>query len=156
MKKIMQFKFIKDPELNENELNMAMIQLSDSKTEVTFGDGYARIEYTKDFEEIAPPVTETGIKFTCEECPLFRPVLNRSGNPDGRVKYGNCDYSEFGRTWKTSPACQNLYTLIKNGTVSLMLNQDEDTRVHLIDHETKDEYFSYDTDSAGRTGGGRR
>ena len=156
MKKTRQFKFIKDPELNENELNLAMMTLSDSKVEVTFSDGYARIEYTKELEEIAPPVTETGIKFTCEECPLFKPILNRSGNPDGRVKYGNCDYSEFGRTWKTSAACQNLYTMLKNGTVSLTLNQDEDTRVHLIDHETKEEYFSYDPDSAGRTGGGRR
>ena len=126
MKRTRQFKFIKDPELNEQELNLTMLELSDAKTEVTFQDGYARIEYTKSFEEIAPPVTETGIKFTCEECPLFKPVLNRSGNPDGRVKYGNCDYSEFGRTWKTSPACQNLYTLIKNGTVSLALNETMD------------------------------
>lgn len=123
MKTTRQFKFIKDPELNEHELNLTMLQLSDSKTEVTFADGYARIEYTKSFDEIEPPITEKGIKFTCEECPLFKPILNRAGNPDGRVKYGNCDYSEFGRTWKTSPACQNLYTLIKNGTVSLMLNE---------------------------------
>ena len=122
-KRTQQFKFIKDPEQNEAELNLALLELSEKKVEVTFSEGYARIEYTKDFEEIEPPVTETGIKFTCEECPLFEPVLNRSGNPDGRVKYGNCEYSEFGRTWKTSPACQNLYTLIKNGTVSLTLNE---------------------------------
>ena len=46
--------------------------------------------------------------------------------------------------------------MIKNGAVSLMLNQDEDTKVHLIDHETKEEFFSYDPDAAAKTGGGRR
>lgn len=129
MKKTRQFKFIKDPETNEDELNMAMLSLCENKVEVTFADGYARIEYTKELEEIEPPVTETGIRFTCEECPMFRPILNRHGNPDGRVKYGDCDYSEYGRTWKTSAACQNLYTMLKNGTVSLTLNEVTDALV---------------------------
>lgn len=126
MRKTRQFKFIQDPEINTQDLNVTLLELAESNPEVTFADGYARIEYTKSFEEIAPPVTETGITFTCEECPLFRPVLNRKGEPDGRVKYGDCDYSEFGRTWKTSAACQNLYTMIKNGTVSLTLNETMD------------------------------
>ena len=123
MRKTRQFKFIKDPEHNEHELNLAMLQLSDAKVDVTFSDGYARIEYTKSFEEIEPPISEIGIKFTCAECPLFKPILNRKGEPDRRVKYGDCDYSEFGRTWKHTPACQNLYTMIKNGTITLMLNE---------------------------------
>lgn len=125
-KRTKQFKFIKDPELNESELNLALLELSEKKTEVTFSDGYARIEYTKDFEEIEPPVTEKGITFTCGECPMFKPVLNRKGEPDGRVKYGDCEFSEFGRTWKTTAACQNLYTLIKNGSVTLTLNETMD------------------------------
>ena len=126
MRKTRQFKFIQDPEVNTQDLNVTLLELAESNPEVTFADGYARIEYTKSFEEIAPPVTETGITFTCEECPLFRPVLNRKGEPDGRVKYGDCDYSEFGRTWKTSAACQNLYTMLKNGKVSLTLNAENE------------------------------
>ena len=131
MRKTRQFKFIMDPVKNVQDLNVTMLELADSNPEVTFTDGCARIEYTKSFEEIAPPVTETGITFTCGECPLFRPILKKNGQPDERVKYGDCDYSEFGRTWKTSSACECLYTMLKNGTVSLSLNRD-DTLIELI------------------------
>lgn len=128
-KRTQQFKFIKDPELNETELNLALLELSEKKVEVTFSEGYARIEYTKDFEEIEPPVTEKGITFTCAECPIFQPVLNRKGEPDGRVKYGDCEFAEFGRTWKTTAACSNLYTMLKNGTIALTLTAEPEKQL---------------------------
>ena len=38
---------------------------------------------------------------------------------DRRVKWGDCEHTELGRTLKTAPACERLYELIKEGDVKL-------------------------------------
>ena len=124
MQKIKQFKFIEDPEHNEEVLNQLMTRLSDSNAEVTFANGYARIEYAAEIDEPKLTAAEKGIAFTCGDCPMLEPVLNRNGMTDKRVKYGNCEHAEFGRTWKSSPACEHLYTNIKNGAVVLIKSED--------------------------------
>lgn len=84
---------------------------------------FAMIKYT---ESMRIPETaadsfelETGCSFACSDCPCFEPILNRDGSENARVKYGNCKYSEYGRTYKSSRACDVLFKLIKSGEVRL-------------------------------------
>lgn len=113
----------------EERLNELMTKLADCSPEVEFSsrsDTFARISYMKLKEIETLPPEETGIKFTCGECPMFTPTVKRDGTPDLRAKYGECPCKELGRVWKTSNACELLYTLIKNGTVHLALDEEED------------------------------
>ena len=52
-------------------------------------------------------------------CAYISPVLKDDGEQDKRCKWGNCEHAEFGRTYKTSPACDKLYDLIREGDVKL-------------------------------------
>ena len=42
-----------------------------------------------------------------------------------RVKYGDCPYSEYGRTYKNARACDMLYKKIRSGEVQLCLAESE-------------------------------
>ena len=66
------------------------------------------------------------VRFTCQDCPMFKPILNKDGTPNLRVKYGKCQYADFGRTYKDSRCCDMLYTLLRNGTVQLVVADLED------------------------------
>ena len=128
-----QFAIIRDRSAStfETKLNDRLRDLIDNDTTVTFGeigdDMIARISYTEKVEiqrEELPP-SETGIKFHCADCPNFSPVLNRLGEVDGRIKYGNCPHAAMGRTFKKTEACDVLYNMIINGEVRLCLNDSE-------------------------------
>lgn len=107
----------------EDRLNETWSQLNDKSPKVTFTESgdymTARFEYEEPIERVEVPISETGIRFTCEDCPLFENLLKRDGTEDGRIKYGNCQLAHFGRTYKASPACEYLYRMIENGEVGL-------------------------------------
>ena len=109
LKSCSQFAIIRERSAStfEDKLNNRLAELVDDDTEVTFsdvdGDMVARIQYKKkvQYERREEPMSETGIRFTCADCPFLEPVLNAKGEVNGRIKYGNCPYSEYGRTYKT-------------------------------------------------------
>lgn len=109
------------------KLNEEICRLKDKEPNVTFSDAdplCAYIEYIE--SEQRPETIEEaealeGIRFVCEQCPCFKPILKADGTIDGRVKYGDCDYegNDFGRTGKCSPACPHLYELLQGGGVTI-------------------------------------
>lgn len=139
--KIKQFAIIESSSADdfEERLNETMEKLADCDPEVEFSsrsDTFARITYTKKKEiELLPPA-EAGIIFTCGECPFFTPITKRDGTPDQRIKYGDCPCRELGRVWKTQRACDLLYTMIKNGTIHLALNSEEESEEVIIPLDT--------------------
>lgn len=106
-------------------LNEELYRLKDCKPTVKFSESdplCAYIKYTVDVntpETVAEASETSGVSFVCAQCPFFRPVLKDDGTPDKRVKWGDCDHAELGRTWKMSAACDKLYELIKEGDVKL-------------------------------------
>ena len=62
-----------------------------------------------------------GLKLTCQDCPLFTPILKADGSEDNRIKYGNCPECEFGRTAKNARACNKLFRMLNSGEVRLCL-----------------------------------
>ena len=128
--KVEQYAFIRmNEEGFEEKLNETIRTLSDLKPEVSFTDSMARIKYIEEIEVEEPAPKEIGCKFTCGDCPNLQPILNRKGLPDGRIKYGDCPYSELGRAWKSNEACDILYTMIKNGDIVLMKRDEEEREV---------------------------
>ena len=108
------------------QLNEEICRLKDNNPSVHFSEStspfYARIKYTVNKETpetVAEASAVEGVRFVCLQCPYFKPVLKEDGTIDKRVKYGDCEHAEFGRTYKTSPACDKLYELIKEGDVKL-------------------------------------
>ena len=107
------------------KLNEQVYALRQYKPVVTFSDSDPLCAYIKYVAKV--PVPETladeyelkGISFVCAQCPYFSPVLKDDGEQDKRCKWGNCEHAEFGRTYKTSPACDKLYDLIREGDVKL-------------------------------------
>ena len=108
------------------QLNKEICRLKDKNPSVHFSEStspfYARIKYTEDFtkpETLSDEYELQGVSFVCLQCPYFKPVLKEDGTVDKRVKWGDCEHAEFGRTYKTTPACDKLYELIKEGDVKL-------------------------------------
>lgn len=130
-KSIPQFAIVREKSAQtfEEKLNERILELADEEKEVTFGDidgdMIARIEYRKTVQYDVPklPKSETGIRFTCGDCPLLQPILTQKGTVDGRIKYGDCQHALYGRAFKTAPACEVLYNMILNGEVSLCLSK---------------------------------
>lgn len=107
----------------EERLNETFLRLKDKSPKIEFSETgdymNARFEYEEQIERETVPVSESGYLFTCEECPCFEHLLKKDGTVDERIKYGNCDFAQYGRTLKKSKACEVLYRLIENGEVSL-------------------------------------
>lgn len=107
----------------EDQLNKTLEHLSDQNPKVEFSETgdymTARIEYEAKVEIPDEPISERGYKFSCEDCPRFEHLLKKDGTVDGRIKYGNCPAAQYGRTLKSSPACDLLYRMIENGEVEL-------------------------------------
>lgn len=124
-----QFAIVKEdtaPLLTE-KLNAEIYRLKDYEPKVTFSDAdplAAYISYTVR-EEVPETIVEAsevnGVRFVCEQCPHFCPVLKSDGKADSRVKYGDCTFegNEFGRSFKDQAACSRLYELIQEGGVKL-------------------------------------
>ena len=106
-------------------LNTEVYRLRGNNPVVKFSESipfYAQIKYTVN-ENIPETVAEAseieGVRFVCAQCPIFKPVLKEDETEDRRCKYGDCEFTELGRTLKTAPACDRLYELIKEGGVKL-------------------------------------
>lgn len=106
----------------EEELNARMRDLSSKCPKVKFDGLTAYISYSETIripESLSDEYEEQGACFHCEDCPEFQTILKADGTEDKRLKYGECQYKEFGRTYKDSPACDMLYKLIQSGRIGL-------------------------------------
>ena len=105
-----------------NKLNEKMIELNSKHPQVSFEGLVARISYTETVaipESLSDQWEMDGCSFGCSDCPCFEPILNKDGSENRVVKYGNCKYSQYGRTYKTTQACDVLFKLINSGEVKL-------------------------------------
>lgn len=106
----------------EGELNARIRELSKKNPKVTFDGLTAYISYFESVsvpESLADEYILKGVCFHCEDCPEFQAIVKEDGTEDKRLKYGECQYAECGRTYKDSPACDMLYKLIKSGRIGL-------------------------------------
>ena len=123
------FAIVRETEAHQFEarLNETLFSLRDKFPKVTFSETgdymTARLEYEEAIEPEVVPVSETGYKFTCEQCPFFEHLLKKDGTVDKRIQYGNCPSAQFGRTFKNTTACEILYRMIENGEVSLCFTE---------------------------------
>lgn len=111
--------------LFDTKLNEKVYALRDHNPKVTYSEQiplYAHITYIVNEdapETIAEASAVEGVSFVCLQCPYFKPATKADGEVDRRVKWGDCEHVELGRTLKTAPACEKLYELIKEGDVRL-------------------------------------
>ena len=128
--RVKQFAFIEAADLDcfEIKLNERLEDLAEWDPEVAFYESdpqLARISYTKETVVQEETPAERGIRFTCGDCPMMQHITKRDGTPDLRRVYGNCDFGEMGRVYKTTPACDYLYKLIADGRIRLTLEDEE-------------------------------
>ena len=130
--RVQQFGVIRetDPDEFETKLNETMKRLAggDPKAKVDISGDIlnALIEY---YEKVAfedPDEEDNSIRFTCGDCPMFKPPLKSDGTPDLRVKWGSCPHANMHRTKNWSSACAVLYKMIRNGDIVLELNKLEE------------------------------
>lgn len=122
-----QFAIVKEDSaaLLTEKLNEQIYELRQHSPVVTFSDAdplCAYVKYAKKMsvpESLADEYEAQGIRFICAQCPFFKPATRDNGEPDRRCKWGYCEHTEFGKTYKTSSACEKLYELIKEGDVKL-------------------------------------
>lgn len=111
--------------LFQKQLNEEICGLKDNDPVVKFSESipfYAQIKYYVDSttpEKISEEYELQGVQFLCAQCPYFKPVLTDDGEVDRRYKYGDCEFTDLGRTFKKTPACDKLYELIAEGSVKL-------------------------------------
>ena len=114
------------PDLTE-KLNAALRELDDKNPRVTFEGMIARIEY-EEREEL--PSIDTGkksLRLTCQDCPLFEPLIRQDGQEDRRAKSGRCPLSKFmGMTGKTSPVCEAFIDMMENGSFMIVKAKNDD------------------------------
>ena len=111
--------------LFNQQLNEEIRRLKDNSPVVHFSESipfYAQIKYIIDEEApetIAEASAVEGVSFVCAQCPYFKAPLKDDGTEDKRCKYGDCEHTELGRTFKSTPACEKLYELIAEGGVRI-------------------------------------
>ena len=106
----------------EGELNARIRELSTKNPKVSFAGLTAYISYFETVsipESVADEYELKGACFHCEDCPEFQAILKEDGTEDNRLKYGECQYAEMGRTRKDRAACDMLYKLIRDGRIGL-------------------------------------
>lgn len=114
------------------DLNRAIYDLRGKNPVVHFSETdplCAYVSFTERYqspESLSDEYELQGVKFTCEMCPMFSPIMKRNGTPDARLKYGDCPESEFGRTYKDTKACDKLYKLLRDGRVKLVSTDEEE------------------------------
>ena len=107
------------------QLNAKLVELADKNPTVTFEGLIARIMYTEREtapEDLGEEYELQGVRLTCQDCPLFEPILKADGTVDGRIKYGDCPNTEYGRTYRDSRACAKLFQMMNSGEVRLCLS----------------------------------
>ena len=113
------------------QLNEEIYRLRDNNPVVKFSESipfYAQIKYTvtqRTPECLGDEYELQGVTFACALCPHFLPERTRTGEADKRCKSGDCSYNgnEYGRTFRSSEACDHLYELIKEGKVKLCFTE---------------------------------
>lgn len=116
--------------LFDARLNEKIYELRDCNPTVKFSEHipfYAHITFVvkeSTPETVAEASEINGVSFVCAQCPYFKPSLRDDGEIDKRCKYGDCEYSELGRTFKDSPACDKLYEAVRDGDVNLVFRED--------------------------------
>lgn len=127
-KSVPQFAIIREHSAStfEEMLNTKLIDLGECDPAVTFSemgdDMIARIAYREqvEYKPADMPMSESGIRLTCADCPMLEPIRKENGEIDGRYKYGNCPHTTW-RAYMNNPACDVLYVAIKNGGIRLCL-----------------------------------
>ena len=129
-----QFATVRSDDTNtfDDELNRKMRDLRWNRPEVQFREQgqnlIAHISYYEREmipEDLGDVYEMIDVSFKCEDCPMFKPIRNKDGSPNLRVKYGDCPYSEYGRTYKNARACDMLYKMLRSGEVRLCLAESE-------------------------------
>ena len=106
------------------QLNAKLVELAGKDPSVSFEGMIARISYRETVtlpESLEEEYKQAGVRLTCQDCPFFTPMYKTDGTEDKRIKYGDCPFKEFGRTFRDSLACDQLFTKLNNGEVSLCL-----------------------------------
>ena len=115
--------------LFQKQLNAEIYRLRNNDTVVKFSESipfYAQIKYIVNEntpETIAEASVVEGVSFVCAQCPYFKAPLKDDGTEDKRCKYGDCEHTDLGRTFKATPACDKLYELIAEGSVKLCFTE---------------------------------
>ena len=111
--------------LFNQQLNEEIRRLKDNNPVVHFSESipfYAQIKYIVN-EETPETISEAsemeGVRFVCAQCPYFKAPLKDDGTEDKRCKYGDCEHTELGRTFKNSAACEKHYELIAEGGIKI-------------------------------------
>lgn len=111
----------------EEKLNDVLLELREKSPSVEFdsvgADMVARIKFKESLEIKDEKPSETGIKFTCADCPCFEFEKNADGTIDRRKKWGGCPYAFMERTTLETAACDVLYNGIKNGDIGLIFKE---------------------------------
>lgn len=106
-----------------DQLNEQLYKLRDKHPVVTFEGMIARICYEE--TDLDPePVEEENkvqIKFTCQDCPYFIPVLKADGSLDQRSRKGSCPFTKYKVTTRDHEVCEKLLNNINDGEVKLCL-----------------------------------
>ena len=109
--------------LFDARLNEKVRELKAFNPKVVYSDHipfYAHIKYyvnEQTPETVAEASEVNGVSFVCAQCPYFKPALTQDGEVDKRKKWGDCEHTELGRTFKMAAACDKLYEAIKEGDV---------------------------------------
>lgn len=85
---------------------------------------FAVISYTESDnspENVAEEYELEGVHLTCQDCPMFSPIMKADGTEDKRIKWGDCPLCEYGRTSRTSRPCKELFRMINSGEVRLCI-----------------------------------
>lgn len=109
------------------KLNKVTRELAEYNPEVRFSNSdplcaYITYIMTEEHPEtIVEASAAAGVSFVCGQCPCFVPVRSEDGEIDKRYKRGDCTFegNELGRALKTSPACDHLYEIIREGDVRI-------------------------------------
>lgn len=110
------------------KLNAKLFELRGKSPTVTFEGLIARISYTETLEtceDLRDEYALKGVRLTCQDCPLFSPIRKADGTEDHRVKWGDCEHAQLGRTYRDAAACDRLFQMINSGEVRLCLRENQ-------------------------------
>ena len=111
------------------QLNAKLFELKGKRPNVTFEGFIARIEYFEEYskcEDLIDEYAEQGVRLTCQDCPFFKPLLNKNGTVNRAAKRGDCPFAEYGFTHRDAPACERLFLMLNNGEVKICLAESEE------------------------------
>ena len=105
------------------QLNAKLYELRGKHPVVTFEGMIARICWEETDYDPEPEEKEAKIeiKFTCQDCPYFVPVLKADGTIDQRSKRGGCPFTKYKHTTRDHEVCEKLLNNINDGEVKLCL-----------------------------------